>query len=283
MPENSIVVEQVTEQIQRVNSRMAKVKHKVAVMSGKGGVGKSMVAANLAVAFALKGHSVGLIDADINGPAIPKMLGVLGDSLKMTPEGAFPVEGPLNIKIMSMDLLLSSSETPVIWDGPEQSEFVWRGALEKSAVREFLSDIQWGELDLLLFDLPPGTDQVLNLTQLLPDLAGVIMITIPSEISQHVVGKAVTFIRQKKVPLIGLIENMSHYICPKCGDEINLFGKNKLTNLKNVPILGKIPFDPRMEERGERGLHLLSEIKESLAGQSIMQIAEKVIKILKID
>ncbi len=280
MPANSIVVEQVTRQVQRVNARMAKIKHKVLIMSGKGGVGKSFVSSNLAQAFALKDYAVGILDADINGPAIPRMMGIPSDHLKISPEGAIPAEGPLKIKVMSMDLLLSGKDTPVIWDGPAQSEFVWRGALEKGAISEFLSDICWNQLDILFFDLPPGTDQVLNLIQLLPDLAGVIMISIPSEVSRHVVGKALTFINKKQVPLLGLIENMSGYVCPKCGDISNLFGNDNLWNLPDGFFLGSIPFDPRIAECSDSGLPLLIEFKNTQAGKSIIQIADKVEAIL---
>ncbi|RLI40438.1 ATP-binding protein, partial [Candidatus Bathyarchaeota archaeon] len=165
---------------------MSKVKHKIAVISGKGGVGKSVVTANLAVAFALNGREgrVGILDADIHGPCIPKIIGLKGTRLQAGPPGIFPASGPLGIKVVSMDFLLPEQETPVIWRGP----------LKYQAIRQFLSDIVWGELDYLFIDLPPGTgDEPLSVMQLLPDMDGVVIVTIPSEVSQGVVKKAVSF------------------------------------------------------------------------------------------
>ena len=255
-----------------IKVRMSKVKHKVAVISGKGGVGKTMVTVNLAVAYAKNGREgrVGILDADIHGPCVPKMLGVKGRMLQAGPPGIFPAVGPLGIKVVSMDFLLPSQETPVIWRGP----------LKMAAIRQFLSDIIWGELDLLLIDLPPGTgDEPLSVMQLLPEMDGVVIVTIPSEVSQDVVKKAVTFARQLNVPVIGIIENMSGFVCPKCGAEINIFsvgGGEKISSDLNIPFLGRVPLDPKICEDSDKGLPFIIEHADSLAAKAFVKIVEKI-------
>ena len=252
--------------------RMGKVKHKIAVISGKGGVGKSITTVNLAIAFAWHGHpySVGILDADIHGPCVPKMLGMRGQRLEVGPPGAFPALGPLGVKVVSMDFLLSSDDTPVIWRGP----------LKMSAIRQFLSDIVWGELDFLLIDLPPGTgDESLSVMQLLPEMDGVVIVTIPSEVSQIVVKKAVTFSRQLKIPIIGIVENMSGFICPKCGAEVDIFrtgGGKRISEDLSVPFLGSIPLDPRICEDSDEGMPFIVKHSDSPAAKAFMKIVEKI-------
>ena len=177
------------EQEQKLKLKLNKIKHKIAIISGKGGVGKSTVTANLAMAFAMQGHDkVGVLDADIHGPCIPKMLGLKGQTLTGAPDGGlFPVTGKLGIKVASMDFLLPNDETPVIWRGP----------LKMRAIQQFLSDVTWGDLDYLFIDLPPGTgDEPLTVMQLIPDMDGVVIVTMPSEVSEAVVKKSVTFAKQ---------------------------------------------------------------------------------------
>ena len=191
---------------QKIRKNMGKILHKIAVISGKGGVGKSTITANLAIAFAARGHRnrVGVFDADITGPCIPKMFGVRDQKLKAGPPGLFPAIGPFGIKVVSMDFLLPTDDTPVIWRGP----------LKMKAIQQFLSDIVWGDLDFLFIDLPPGTgDEPLSIMHLLPEMDGVVIVTIPSEVSQIVVKKAVTFSRQLNIPIIGVVENMSGFVC----------------------------------------------------------------------
>jgi len=264
--------EMVQEKRNNVEARMRKIGHKIAVISGKGGVGKSTVTTNLAVAFAMHGHSnrVGVLDADIHGPCIPKMLGVRGRRLQVGPPGAFPVIGPLGVRVVSMDFLLPSDETPVIWRGP----------LKMNAIKQFLSDIAWGELDFLLVDLPPGTgDEPLSVLQLIPRMDGVVIVTIPSEVSQIVVKKAVTFARQLGVPIIGIIENMSGFVCPKCGAEINIFkvggGESIARDLK-IPFLGRIPIDPEICNDTDRGMPFVVKHPDSPAARAFLEIVEKV-------
>ena len=260
------------QQLKKVQERMSKVKHKIAVISGKGGVGKSVVTANLAVAFALNGREgrIGILDADIHGPCIPKIIGLKGTRLQAGPPGIFPASGPLGIKVVSMDFLLPEQETPVIWRGP----------LKYQAIRQFLSDIVWGELDYLFIDLPPGTgDEPLSVMQLLPDMDGVVIVTIPSEVSQGVVKKAVSFARQLKTRILGVIENMSGFICPNCGAEINIFkvgGGEKIANEMGIPFLGRIPIDPKICEDSDEGTPFILKHRDSAAAKAFIEIVKKI-------
>ncbi len=261
----------------RLKTRMSKIKHKVAVISGKGGVGKSTVTVNLAMAFAMHGfaYSVGILDADITGPCVPKIIGLKGQRLQAGPPGIFPATGPLGIKVVSMDFLLPSEETPVIWRGP----------LKMKAISQFLSDITWGELDFLFIDLPPGTgDEPLSIMQLIPEMDGVVIVTIPSEVSQIVVKKAVTFSRQLNIPVIGIIENMSGFICPECGAEVSIFkvgGGEKIAEDLKIPFLGRIPIDPTICEDSDKGVPFIVEHMNSPAARAFMQIVTKIEDFLK--
>ena len=265
------------EQQSRLRTRMGKIKHKVAVISGKGGVGKSTVTVNLAMAFAMHGfaYSVGILDADITGPCVPKIIGVKGQRLQAGPPGIFPATGPLGIKVVSMDFLLPSEETPVIWRGP----------LKMKAISQFLSDITWGELDFLFIDLPPGTgDEPLSIMQLIPEMDGVVIVTIPSEVSQIVVKKAVTLSRQLNIPVIGILENMSGFVCPKCGEEMNIFkagGGEKIAKDLKIPFLGRIPIDPTICEDSDKGVPFIVEHMKSPAAKAFMRIVTKIEDFLK--
>jgi ATP-binding protein involved in chromosome partitioning len=263
----------IEEQILKI--RMGKIKHKIAVISGKGGVGKSTVTVNLAMAFALHGYRVGILDADIHGPSVPKMLGLSGKRLEVGPPGIFPAIGPLGIRVVSMDFLLPDENTPVIWRGP----------LKMTAIRQFLSDIVWGNLDLLLIDLPPGTgDEALSVAQLLPEMDGVIIVTIPSEVSQIVVKKAVMFAKRLGLPIIGVIENMSGFICPNCGAKIDIFqsgGGKKISDDLNIPFLGSIPIDQKICEGSDKGMPFIVEHEDSQASKAFMEIVQKIEESLK--
>jgi len=261
------------ERMKKVKDRMSKVKHKIAVISGKGGVGKSVVTVNLAMAFAVRGYTdkVGILDTDITGPSVPKIIGLQGEKVVSTPEREIvPAVGPLGIKVVSMALMLETEETPVIWRGP----------LKARAITQLLSDVIWGELDFLFIDLPPGTgDEPLSIMQLIPDLDGVVIVTIPSEVSQIVVKKAVTFARHLKAPIIGVIENMSGFICPNCGKEIDIFkrgGGQKIAEDMNIPFLGRIPIDPEICDYSDKGLPFVTENKNSPATKAFMEIVKKI-------
>ncbi len=260
-----------------INVKMSKIKHKIAIISGKGGVGKSTVTVNLAMAFAANGYvnRVGILDADITGPCIPKILGIRGQRLQAGPPGIFPAIGPLGIKVVSMDFLLPSDETPVIWRGP----------LKMRAIQQFLSDITWGELDYLFIDLPPGTgDEPLSVMQLIPEMDGVVIVTIPSEVSQTVVKKAVTFAQKLNIPIIGIIENMSGFVCPKCGEKIDIFkagGGKKIAEDLSIPFLGRIPIDPEICEDSDKGMPFIVEHANSPATKAFMEIVKKIDEFVK--
>jgi len=255
-----------------LETRMAKIRHKIAVISGKGGVGKSLVTVNLAMALASKGRNgrVGVLDADFHGPCVPKMLGLKGERLHSGPPGVFPAFGPLNIKVVSMAFLLPTDDSPVIWRGP----------LKMGAIRQFLSEIAWGNLDYLLIDLPPGTgDESLSVLQLLPEMDGVVIVTIPSEVSQDVVKKAVTFARKMEVPIMGIVENMSGIICPHCSEKVNVFGSGggeKVARDMDVPFLGSIPLDPRISTMADAGTPFIMMEPDSPAAEAFKKIVEKV-------
>ncbi len=258
-----------------IRTRMAKIKKKIAILSGKGGVGKSTVTANLAIALARKGHKVGVLDVDIHGPSIPKILGVRGRKLVAGPPGIFPAKGPLDIRVISMDFLLPDDETPIIWRGP----------MKMGAIKQFLMDVVWGDLDFLLIDLPPGTgDEPLSIMQLIPDLDGILMITAPSEVSQIVVKRAIGFTRELHAPLIGIIENMSGFVCPKCGAEFDVFGAGggqKISEELSVPFLGKIPIDQKICEDSDRGTPFIIEHPGTPAAKSFMQMVNRIEDSLK--
>ena len=271
-------MKEVQEQERRLKIRMAKIKHKLAILSGKGGVGKSTITANLAIALARRDHKVGVLDVDIHGPSIPKILGIRGQELRagrLEGLGIFPAKGPLDIKVISMDFLLPSDETPVIWRGP----------MKMGVIRQFLADVAWGGLDFLLIDIPPGTgDEPLSLMQLLPDIDGIIIVTAPSEVSQIVVKRAVGFTRELRVPVVGVVENMSGFVCPECGAEIDIFGSGggqKIAGELGVPFLGRIPIDSKICDDSDRGTPFIIEHAETSAAKAFMRVVEKVEEFLK--
>ena len=254
----------------KVHERMAKVKHKIMVMSGKGGVGKSTVAANLAIAIAKLGSRVGILDSDIHGPSIPKIMGVEGLRSSGGPTGIYPILSEYGIRVISMEFFLESADAPVIWRGP----------LKMSAIRQFLSDVDWGELDYLFIDLPPGTgDEPLSVMQLLPEMDGTVIITAPSDLSQTVVRKAVNMSRKMNIPVIGIIENMSGFVCPKCGEKYDLLGSGggkKMADEMNINFLGQIPIDPKICEDSDKGVSFIIENPESESSKIFMGIAQKI-------
>jgi ATP-binding protein involved in chromosome partitioning len=258
-----------TEEQQKLKERMGKIKHKIAIISDKGGVGKSTVTVNLAAAFAGKGFKVGVLDADIHGPSVPKLLGLEGRRVKYGPPGAFPVEGPLGMKVMSIDFFLA-----------EEAPTIWRGPLKMRAIRQFLVDIVWGELDYLFIDLPPGTgDEPLSIAQLLPEIDGVVIVTMPTGLSSLVVKKAITFAERLNMPIIGVVENMSGFICPHCGEKTEIFGSGggeKMSKEADVTFLGSIPIDPKIGIDSDKGQPFTIAHKESAAAKAFAEIVEKV-------
>ena len=206
------------EQEMRLYEQMGKVKYKIAVMSGKGGVGKSTVAANLAEAFQKKGMVTGIMDVDIHGPNIPKLFGVEGKEVMIDNGKMVPVYSKNGIKVMSMGFLIETNDKPIIWRGPQKS----------GAIKQFMADVAWGDLDVLIIDNPPGTgDEPLTVLQTLPNVDAVIMVTTPNSISQEDVLKCVNMVKMLHIDKIGLVENMAYYVCPHCGEKSEIFGKSQ--------------------------------------------------------
>ncbi len=239
--------------------QMSHIAHVVAVMSGKGGVGKSLVTALLAVGLARQGQQVGILDADVTGPSIPRLFGLQDRPIGM-PWGLMPVQSALGIKIISVNLLLSSEDEAVIWRGP----------LIDGLIRQFWTDVVWGQLDYLLVDLPPGTaDAPLTVMQVLP-LDGVVMVTTPQELAAMVVRKAVRMAQAMNVPLLGLVENMSYFVCPETGSRHEIFGPSgaeALAHAIGVPLLARLPVDPQISRLCDAG-----EI-EAYDGEAITALA----------
>ena len=246
--------------------QMNDISHVVAVMSGKGGVGKSSVAALLAVALRRQGLRVGVLDADITGPSIPKMFG-LKDRPMTSPLGILPVETKTGIKVMSINLLLQSDDQAVIWRGP----------LISGAIRQFWSEVFWKDLDYLVIDLPPGTsDASLTVMQTLP-LSGILMVTSPQDLAGMVVRKAAQMALQLQIPLLGLVENMSYAVCSHCGEQIDVFGPSQAqeTALRiGTPLLGRLPLDPKLATLCDGGGI------EDYGGEAFADVAERVVTLM---
>ena len=281
----SNVLAQVQQQAVRLQERLRSVRHIVAVVSGKGGVGKSTVTVNLATAYAMRGQRVGVLDVDLNGPSVAKMLGVRGYTPQLTSAGVIPATGPLAMRVMSMDLFLPDDATPVTWKASTQQEaFVWRGTMEMTALRELLTDTIWGELDCLFLDLPPGADRLPNVAGLLPFMAGVLLVTIPSQVSQLIVQKSLTLAREVLPKrLIGLVDNMQGYVCPHCQTLGELFPESSSAALAvalQIPYLLGIPFDPRLACAADQGRPFVLDHAETLAGQAFRELAATVARFL---
>lgn len=253
------------------------IKHTILIMSGKGGVGKSFVTVNIAAILASLGLSIGILDADIHGPSVPKMLGM--DYMRLiAPDPGQPLRpiiGPNNIKVISIAFLLPTYDTPVVWRGP----------LKAKAIQEFVKNLDWGELDYLIVDLPPGTgDEPLSVAQELKKPSGAIIVTIPSEVSQIVVEKAVNFAFELKIPVIGIVENMSGFTCPESGKTYKIFGEGggeKIAKRMKVPFLGKIPLDPRITETCDKGIPFALRYPDAPASKALYEIVERLKKFVE--
>jgi len=253
-----------------IKARMGKVKHKIVVMSGKGGVGKSTVSVNLALALSKKGHKVGILDADVTGPNVPKMLGMPNERPMWADEGIIPPEKS-GIKVISMAFVLETEDRAVIWRGP----------LIMRTIEQFLSDVNWGELDYLIVDLPPGTgDETLSIMQFIPEMEGVIVVTTPQDVALLDGRKSISMAKEMKIPVLGVVENMSGFTCPHCGGEIDLFktgGGEKTAKELKLPFLGKIPLDPGICEGGDEGRPFILGDDSPAAGV-FNSIVEKIVK-----
>ena len=252
-----------------VRKSMEKVKHKIMVMSGKGGVGKTTVAVNLAFALGMQGLDVGLMDADIHGPDVPKMLGIEDKRPEVVEGKVNPVLATPRLRTISIAYFLPERDAAVIWRGP----------LKMHAIRQFLSDVNWGSLDYLVIDLPPGTgDEPLSVAQLIKNVDGAVIVTTPQEMSLLDVRKAVKFSQVVGVPVIGIIENMSGMVCPYCGKEIQIFkkgGGERAAREMGVPFLGSVPFDPRVVEDADEGVPFILR-RESKVREAFEHIVNKI-------
>ena len=244
--DRSRLMSQVVAQRERVARRLESVGRVVAVMSGKGGVGKSYVSAALAVGAARRfTGGVGVLDADLRSPTVARLLDASGP-LRVREDGVEPATGRGGVRVVSTDLLLDEGQ-PLRWREPETEQFVWRGVLEAGTLREFLSDVLWGPLDLLLLDLPPGADGVADLIALVADLAGALIVTIPSDESRRSVARTMRSAMEAGIPLLGIVENMSGYSCGECAASGRLFDGTAGADLSeefDVPLLATVPFTP---------------------------------------
>lgn len=239
-------------QDERLKKRMAGIRHKVIILSGKGGVGKTTVSINMALALAQKGHRVGLLDTDLHGPNVPKMLGVDDAQLVGGDDGIEPYQAAENLRVVSLSMAGHGPDTPVIWRGP----------LKIGVIKQFLADVAWGELDYLIIDSPPGTgDEPLTVLQLIPELDGSVVVTTPQKVAILDSRKSINFSKQLNIPVLGVVENMSGLLCPHCGKEIPVFGKGggkAAAEEMEVPFLGGIPIDQGLMEAEDEGRHYVT-------------------------
>jgi Mrp family chromosome partitioning ATPase len=253
-----------------LSQRLGGIGHKILVLSGKGGVGKSTVATQLAMSLASAKKTVGLLDVDIHGPSVPALLGVSKKSVATCGEYIQPVVCR-GLTVMSIGFLLPEDTSPVIWRGP----------MKMNVIKQFLRDVDWGPLDYLLIDCPPGTgDEPLSVAQLIEDATGAIVVTTPQELSLLDVRKSITFCRQLKLPVLGVVENMSGFVCPHCSRTSDIFrqgGGERMARQMGVPFLARIPIDPELVLAGDEGKALTHEHSDSLTAQVFDQIARAVL------
>lgn len=249
------VPEQVAAQQQRLARRLERVDAVWLVASGKGGVGKSAVTANVAAALARGGLRVGALDADLNGPSLARMLGAEA-GLRVDDDGVHPAAGAGGTRVVSMDLLLAGDDAPLRWRGPAAFDFAWQSALETGALREFLADVVWGDLDILLLDLPPGTDKLKRAYDLIPAVTGVLLVTTPSEAARSVVTRSLSLARSLGADPIGLVANMTARACPSCGHTEALYradGARRLADETGAELWAEIPFQPDLARATDGG------------------------------
>lgn len=264
--------EQYQERLQLIR-RISRIKHKILVLSGKGGVGKSTVAVNLAWALSEENKQVGLLDIDIHGPSIPTLLNLEGHQLMSNGNSILPVKVKDNLKVMSIGLLLMNREDAVIWRGP----------MKYKAISQFLRDTEWGDIDFLIVDSPPGTgDEPMSAVQLIGKSDGAIIVTTPQHVAISDVRRCITFCHKLHLPVLGVIENMSGFICPNCGKEVDIFktgGGELMAREMNVPFLGRIPIDPNIVISGDNGVPHINAFAQSESAKSFRKAIERILKI----
>ncbi|MGI9256558.1 MAG: P-loop NTPase [Salinispira sp.] len=256
----------------RIYENLKKIGNIITVLSGKGGVGKSTVSVNLAYALAREGHRVGIMDVDIHGPNIPKMLGIEQKRFGGTEESVTPVEVKPNLHAASIAL---------VGYNPEEA-LIWRGPMKIGLVRQFLGDVLWGALDYLIIDTPPGTgDEALTTAQLIPQMKGVLIVTTPQDVAILDSRKSITFARKLDLPVLGIIENMSTYICPSCGEKTRLFGDGggkRAAEETGLPFLGEVPMDPAIVAAGDAGVPFLEGPSSQPLAAAFENIIQKIIE-----
>jgi Mrp family chromosome partitioning ATPase len=254
-----------------IKCKLARIRHKLIVMSGKGGVGKSSVAVYLALALAQKGYRVGLMDVDLHGPSVPKMLGLHGVLGIASDEQILPHSYRPNLKVVSIESMLEDKDSAVIWRGP----------LKHSVIKQFITNCKWDDLDYLVIDSPPGTgDEPLSVARLIPEARAVI-VTTPQEVALADVRKSINFCRKVNLEIAGLVENMSGLHCPHCQEFIPIFrtgGGRKTAELMQIELLGALPFDPAVVEGGDQGRPLLEEDQPSAFRDAVMQLTDTLLR-----
>ena len=270
---------------ERIRGRLVGVGRTIAVMSGKGGVGKSAVAVNLAVALACRGARTGILDADLNGPSVAKMLGLRGQPVRVGKNGLRPAPGPLDLRVQSIEFFLQGGQA-LAWDGADGTpgstgdDAPLRSWLEDAALAGLLGDTEWGELDFLLIDMAPGADRLPALARLLPELGGAIAVTIPTEVALLAVERSIRRAHESGIPLIGLVENMGSAVCASCGVESGLFQEAPVARTAqglDVPVIARIPFDARLAAAADAGRPFLDVAgRGSPAGRALEELASHV-------
>ncbi|PKL37467.1 MAG: ATP-binding protein [Spirochaetae bacterium HGW-Spirochaetae-1] len=258
---------------QDLKENLGKIKHKIVVLSGKGGVGKSTVAVNLAVSLAEKKFRVGLLDVDIHGPSVPKLLGLEKNKLSADEnEKLLPAVYSDHLKVVSVGFLIDDEKDPVVWRGP----------LKYGIIKQFLKDVAWGELDYLIIDSPPGTgDEPLSVCQLIEDAAGAVVVTTPQDVALIDVKKSITFCHKLNMPVLGVVENMSGFTCPHCGKTVDIFkkgGGKSMSEEMNVPFLGAIPIDISIAHGGDAGKPEILANPEKTTGKAFTEILNNILK-----
>ena len=256
---------------EHINKNLEHVRHKILVLSGKGGVGKSTIAANLAVSLSLANKRVGLLDIDIHGPSIPKILNLEGRSIQVLGERMLPVQIGPDLKVMSIGFLLRDNDDAVIWRGP----------MKNQVIRQFLKDVKWGSLDFLIVDSPPGTgDEPLSIAQLLGDADGAIIVTTPQQIALSDVRKGISFCRNLDIPVLGVVENMSGFVCPNCGQQTEIFksgGGEDMARQLGIQFLARVPIDPQIVQGCDTGQPYVGENSAGETAEAFGQVTKRVL------
>lgn len=265
------------EQIKRevaLKTNLSLIRKKFLVLSGKGGVGKSTVSANLAAGLSLRGYRVGLLDIDIHGPNIPNMFGLEGFTPMITDLGIMPLFYSKNLSLISIGFFLEQRDQAIVWRGP----------LKHRLIENFLTDVRWGELDCLVVDSPPGTgDEIISIVQILDKVDGAIIVATPQDVALADVRRTVKFCKDASIPILGVVENMSGFVCPHCGKSVDIFksgGAERLSEAYKLPFLGKIPLDPSVATTGDEGKPFMIFYPESEPAKAFSKIIDKIVEFI---